>query len=139
MLIVSHLNAHVPSGRQWLNDVVVPGLQMASKNIDGSRSPTCAWEIEVHGNSGEESSDAGVTSGDATTADDALQEENAGPAVYIIHKLAPLPTTTTTTITASSSPPSSPPSPIDVNGDTNLETGETDDQPSIIPVRFFTY
>jgi hypothetical protein len=139
LLIVSHLNAHVPSGRQWLNDVIVPGLQTASKGADASKSPICAWEIEVHGNSGEESLDAGgVTSGGAT-GDDELEEENAGPAVYIIHKLAPL-TSKTTTVTASSSSPSLPPKPIDnVNCETDLETGETDDEPSIIPVRFFTY
>jgi hypothetical protein len=144
MLIVSHLNAHVPSGRQWLNDVVVPGLQMAiQSSMDSSRSPTCAWEIEVHGNSGEESLEAGGVNSEDATEDDEQEEENAGPAVYIIHKLVPLPTTKTTTTatrTTASYPPSSTPAPIDdVNGETDLETGETDDQPSIIPVRFFTY
>ena len=38
-MIVSHLNAHVQSGLQWLDDVVVPGLRSSGKQNK--------YEIEV--------------------------------------------------------------------------------------------
>ncbi|CAJ1970048.1 unnamed protein product [Cylindrotheca closterium] len=66
-VIVSHLNAHVQSGLQWLDRIVVPGLRMNCKHTQ--------WEIEVHGNS------CVVEFGESE------EEESPGPAVYIIHKM----------------------------------------------------
>lgn len=57
LLLVSHLNAFVPSGIEWLKDVVFVGLRSAEAS---------SWSIEVHGNDG----------GDSPP----------GPAVYVIHK-----------------------------------------------------
>lgn len=69
IVIISHLNAHVHAGLQWLDRVVVPGLRMNHKNTK--------WEIEVHGNSGD---DAPTENGEEE------EQESPGPAVYIIHK-----------------------------------------------------
>lgn len=62
LVLISHLNAHTSDGIDWLNQVVLEGLQSGSKNMK--------WEIEVHGNEVDDSS-----------------SENPGPCVYIIQKL----------------------------------------------------
>jgi len=62
IVIVSHFNAHTSRGIGWTEDVLVPGLTTSGK---------ADWEVEVHGNDCPED---GV-------------EENAGPAVYIVHQL----------------------------------------------------
>ncbi|KAL3936062.1 MAG: hypothetical protein SGBAC_008543 [Bacillariaceae sp.] len=69
-VIVSHVNAHVPAGLQWLDNIVLPGLRMNCKHTK--------WEIEVHGNSGE---DVRVENGETE------EQESPGPAVYLIHKI----------------------------------------------------
>jgi hypothetical protein len=72
IMIVSHLNAHTPSGLSWLEDVVFTGLRA------GSGKDT-AWTIEVHGNDDtpeEEEEEEEVN----------VLEQSVGPAVYIIHK-----------------------------------------------------
>ena len=67
LVIVSHLNAHVHSGLQWLDRIVVPGLR---KECGENK-----WEIEVHGNAPED-----------PPPEDEKEEASPGPAVYIIHK-----------------------------------------------------
>lgn len=68
-MIVSHINAHVQSGLDWLDNIVVPGLREGAGEHE--------WQVEVHGNSADipedEESDGGTP-------------ENPGPAVYIIQK-----------------------------------------------------
>jgi hypothetical protein len=71
IMIVSHLNAHTPSGISWLEDVVFTGLR------SGSGKDT-AWTIEVHGNGDTPEEDEDEVS--------AVLEQSVGPAVYIIHK-----------------------------------------------------
>jgi hypothetical protein len=74
VVLISHLNAHTPSGLSWLEEVVFAGLRKSpSRNI--------AWEVEVHGNA------------DVTPAEDEedpsvsrIPSGTPGPAVYIIHK-----------------------------------------------------
>ena len=68
-VIVSHLNAHVESGLQWLDDVVVPGLR---------KGGDFQWNLEVHGNTADIPSES--------ENDDSSTPENPGPAVYIINK-----------------------------------------------------
>jgi SAM-dependent methyltransferase len=65
-VLVSHLNAHTTKGLEWLEGVIVKGLRAGGG--------TFLWEIEVHGNDGEneESPNTPVC--------------NPGPAVYIIGK-----------------------------------------------------
>ena len=67
--MISHLNAHVERGMKWLDDVVVPGLRKG----DGR----CEWEIEVHGNDEEPTTDYDA---------DEASSEGPGPAVYVIYK-----------------------------------------------------
>uniref|UniRef100_A0A7S4ER94 Methyltransferase type 11 domain-containing protein n=1 Tax=Pseudo-nitzschia australis TaxID=44445 RepID=A0A7S4ER94_9STRA len=77
IIIISHLNARVESGLQWLNDVIVPGVRAAGKY---------QWLVEVHG------SDVEIPSDD----DDDTEEkcvESPGPAVYFIEKVGISPTT----------------------------------------------
>ena len=64
-LLVSHLNAHTSSGLEWLDNVVVNGLRTGGGNA--------RWEIEVHGNDGDQES-----------------LSSPGPAVYIIRKMSPI-------------------------------------------------
>ena len=73
-VIISHLNAHVESGLEWLNNVVVPGLRStaAAGNNDFE------WLIEVHG------SDVEIPSDDE---DEEKEIESPGPAVYFIEKV----------------------------------------------------
>jgi hypothetical protein len=68
-LIVSHLNAHIQSGLEWLDSIVVAGLRKGGKNN--------SWEIEVHGNAA-----------DTPPLEDGNEEEqnSPGPAVYVICK-----------------------------------------------------
>jgi len=68
IIIISHLNARVDSGLQWLNDVIVPGLREGGEN--------CDWQVEVHG--GEVS---------ITSDDEEESPESPGPAVYVIEKV----------------------------------------------------
>jgi hypothetical protein len=75
IVLISHLNAHFPSGLAWLETIVFDGI----KQGDAS----CNWDIEVHGN--DELPDEG-DDGSADVPDDA-----SGPAVYIIHKSRPGP------------------------------------------------
>jgi SAM-dependent methyltransferase len=72
IVVVSHLNAHVQNGKEWLNQVVLAGLRAKSKNF--------RWEIEVHGNDG---LDALL---EAEEDGEALMDDNPGPCVYIIYK-----------------------------------------------------
>jgi hypothetical protein len=64
--LISHINAQTVKGEEWLNNVVVAGLQKSGTDA--------SWSIEVHGN--------------AATVDDDNQE-SAGPAVYLIFKGEP--------------------------------------------------
>ncbi|OEU20709.1 hypothetical protein FRACYDRAFT_234341 [Fragilariopsis cylindrus CCMP1102] len=68
IIIISHLNARVDSGIQWLNDVVVPGLREGGKN--------CDFQVEVHGNEVSTPSD-----------DEEESPESPGPCVYMIEKI----------------------------------------------------
>jgi hypothetical protein len=97
---VSHCNAHVKSGLQWLDDVVVPGLRKGADQ--------CEWQVEVHG------SEADLPS-DTEEADGSMTPESPGPAVYVIHK-GPR-------HTADDPPPKD----------------SEEEEPSTIPLRFFTY
>lgn len=71
-VIISHLNAHVESGMEWLNNIIVPGLRAAGKY---------EWLIEVHG------SDVEIPTDDE---DDEKEIESPGPAVYFIEKVGVL-------------------------------------------------
>jgi len=77
IIIISHLNAHVESGLEWLNNVIVPSLR-ATGNFE--------WLIEVHGNDVEIPSDVE----DETEEDNDKQIESPGPAVYFIKKVGVL-------------------------------------------------
>ena len=68
IIIISHLNARVDSGIQWLNDVIVPGLREGGKN--------CDFQVEVHGNEVSTPSD-----------DEEESPESPGPCVYMIEKI----------------------------------------------------
>ena len=68
IIIISHLNARVDSGIQWLNDVIVPGLREGGKN--------CDFQVEVHGNEVSTPSD-----------DEEDSPESPGPCVYMIEKI----------------------------------------------------
>ncbi len=72
LVIISHLNAHVQSGLEWLDDIVVPGLRKGARH--------CEWDIEVHGN------EADVPSEPEDDTDGISTPESPGPAVYVIHK-----------------------------------------------------
>ncbi len=72
-VIISHLNAHVESGLEWLNNVVVPGLRAAAAGNNDFE-----WLIEVHG------SDVEIPSDDE---DEEKEIESPGPAVYFIEKV----------------------------------------------------
>ena len=75
---MSHLNAHVNSGLQWLDNIVVPGLRKGCGKTK--------WEIEVHGNAPDQS---------LPTEDTEAEEEeevSPGPAVYVIQKGENVPT-----------------------------------------------
>jgi hypothetical protein len=65
IMIVSHLNAHTPSGISWLEDVVFTSLR------SGSGKDT-AWTIEVHGN--------GDTPEEEEEEVSAVLEQSVGPA-----------------------------------------------------------
>lgn len=69
LIIVSHINAHTPSGLMWLDKVISSGLKKASELHS-------LWKIEVHGNSAivDDDSDGRVPKG------------SAGPAVYVCWK-----------------------------------------------------
>ena len=78
---MSHLNAHVHSGLQWLDKIVVPGLRKeCGKN---------KWEIEVHGNAPDHDP---PTENTEAEAEEEEEEVSPGPAVYIIHKGENVPT-----------------------------------------------
>jgi Methyltransferase domain len=80
IVLISHLNAHTPSGLSWLEEVVGAGLQ----NSRGSRAPggaVVAWDVEVHGNVQEE-----VTPDGGGAEASRIPSGTPGPAVYIIHK-----------------------------------------------------
>jgi hypothetical protein len=66
IFLVSHVNAHTEGGSDWLQEVVVEGLQNGDSDA--------AWIIEVHGNAEIRDDLPGVPSG------------SPGPAVYIIRK-----------------------------------------------------
>eukprot|EP00980_Cylindrotheca_fusiformis_P028117 scaffold22581_cov123-Cylindrotheca_fusiformis.AAC.14 len=69
LLIVSHLNAHVKSGLEWLDMIVIPGLRKGAADS--------SWVIEVHGSAPDNSSlDGG----------NAEESNSPGPAVYVIYK-----------------------------------------------------
>lgn len=72
IIIISHLNARVESGLQWLNDVIVPGIRAAGN---------FQWLIEVHG------SDVEIPSDDDDDTDEEKSIESPGPAVYFIEKV----------------------------------------------------
>ena len=74
IVIISHLNAHVESGMEWLNNVIVPGLRAAGKY---------EWLIEVHG------SDIEIPSDDEGE-DNEKEIKSPGPAVYFIEKVGVL-------------------------------------------------
>ena len=85
-MIVSHLNANSPKGMQWVDDVIIKGLQ----SVDA----TANWKIEVHGGDGETESTAGNEKDDGLTVTETSNEEDSdhdderyGPAVYIIQKV----------------------------------------------------
>lgn len=82
LLIVSHLNAHTPKGLAWLEDVVFEGLKDQQQRRDVS------FSIEVHASNSEPSEED----------DDDSSSENAGPAVYIIHKQQRMDQDSTSTI-----------------------------------------
>lgn len=69
IVLISHLNAHIPKGMGWLQDVVVKGLRNGGANAQ--------WVIEVHGNDGVEENNDAVE----------VCSESPGPAVYVIHKM----------------------------------------------------
>lgn len=77
LIIISHLNAQVESGLEWLNNVIVPGLR-ATGNFE--------WLIEVHG------SDVDIPSDDDDDAEEENEKqiESPGPAVYFIQKVGHL-------------------------------------------------
>ena len=75
IVIISHLNAHVESGLEWLNNIIVPGLRAAGK---------FEWLIEVHG------SDIEIPSEDEAEENNEKQIESPGPAVYFIEKVGVL-------------------------------------------------
>lgn len=74
IVIISHLNAHCQAGRDWLNDIVVPGLR---------RGARYEWSVEVHGNEADIPSDV---CDDNSNDGDENHLEPTGPAVYIIQK-----------------------------------------------------
>ena len=83
LVIVSHLNAHVQDGIEWLEQVVIAGLRLSEGSGDGTRAAaggdgtmmtagndgtgkrTPLWEIEVHGNDGTEGREDGGDSSDS--------------------------------------------------------------------------
>ena len=93
IIIISHLNARVDSGLQWLNDVIVPGLRAAG-NYE--------WLVEVHG------SDVDIPSDDEDdTEDNNKCIESPGPAVYFIEKVG-ITTPTNNSDGSEQSPPTIP-------------------------------
>ncbi len=67
------MNANTSEGLTWTQEVLVPGLEGGDSTSD--------WRIEVHGND--------VDNGDKTSeTEDDSDEKHAGPAVYIIRKIA---------------------------------------------------
>jgi SAM-dependent methyltransferase len=60
IMIVSHLNANGATGMEWLNEVLGTGLKAGDKKAN--------YRVEVHGNDDDD-------------------EDNLGPAVYIIKKV----------------------------------------------------
>lgn len=70
LLIVSHLNAHVQSGLEWLDMIVLPGLRKGATHN--------SWEIEVHGNA--------PATPPANDEGDEDEQPSPGPAVYVICK-----------------------------------------------------
>lgn len=74
ILLVSHLNAHTKNGIDWLNAVVVPGLRDG-----GGRSST--WEIEIHG------SDGTVQNDDEEADDEQIDPEDADESARVAGKV----------------------------------------------------
>ena len=82
-MIVSHLNANSSKGMQWLDDIIIKGLQ------DGD---ACArWKIEVHGGDGETESLASHDENEGlviqTEEEEEVDSDKYGPAVYILQKV----------------------------------------------------
>ena len=99
-VLISHLNAHAENGRQWLDELVIPGLRAGHSKA--------SWEIEVHGeeDSGllkgaddddDDDDDEGEKgggndeNGNKEESDGNTSTDSPGPAVYIIRKLPPKP------------------------------------------------
>ena len=81
-MIVSHLNANSPKGMQWVDDIIIKGLQAGDD---------CArWKIEVHGGDGGTESlvpddkNEGIV---IVSGTDEVDDDKYGPAVYIIQKV----------------------------------------------------
>jgi hypothetical protein len=92
IVIVSHVNAHTSHGQTWVEEVVLPGLFQTCSN--------CAWSIDVHGNSVSDE-DEDISRSNSDSEDDnehateevdedvnnpQVEENNLGPAVYILWK-----------------------------------------------------
>ena len=89
-VLISHLNAHAENGRQWLHELVIPGLRSGDSNA--------SWEIEVHGeeDSGligkdDDEKDVDEENEQKEESDGNTSTDSPGPAVYIIRKLPPKP------------------------------------------------
>ena len=89
-MIVSHLNANSNKGMQWIDDVIINGLQSGDASAN--------WKIEIHGGDGETESasateDNNDTCSGLTVMETANEEpdddddDRYGPAVYIIQKV----------------------------------------------------
>jgi len=67
------LNANTLEGLTWTQEVLFPGLKGGDSTSD--------WRIEVHGNDVDNDNETSETEDDS-------DEKHAGPAVYIICKIA---------------------------------------------------
>lgn len=145
-MLVSHINANTEKGIDWLNSIVVKGLRNGGGNFS-------EWEIEVHGNDGDEGEEeefedggeeyvsdgdnaGGVNNGEATTndneadeADDESATENDG----------------NENGHASSLPPESPGPAVYIihnlskTRDRDRRKDAAVDPPPTVPLKFFSY
>ena len=147
---MSHLNAHTQNGINWLNTVVVSGL----RNGGGWFS---TWEIEVHGNDGNDSTenDGGEEEGDSEEEDSGEKNCEVESKKTVLASAkddkdnAPIEAGDASgrdddsTQPQSSRPPSGGPGPaVYIIHNLSKSAGikmKTDDDPPSVPLKFFSY